>query len=223
MNTIQNQPTSNISYLPVAEKVTSDKTSAEAMSSNFLKMLVTQMQYQDPTNPVSSSEMTSQLAQISTVQGVNDLNKTVSSVLDNMKVSQLNQNANLIGRTVATPSDQFSVANGQAKFALELPTPADRVSVAIVNASGQTVQTMNLGSHPAGVLPVSWNGNGVSGSKLADGKYSMRINATSAGQPVAASGLQYSTVSSVSSGVNGAQLNLGNNLSVSGSSVKQIL
>ena len=229
MNTIPNQDTTNMSYLPVSSKgknsttEANSQTSAEAMSSNFLKMLVTQMQYQDPTNPVSSSDMTSQLAQISTVQGISDLNKTVTSVLDNLKLNQLNQNANLIGRSVATPGQNFSLTNGQAKFGLDIPSPADRVSVSIVNAGGQTVQTLNLGSQPAGVLPINWNGISSSGSKVADGNYSLQINATSAGKPIAATGLQYAKVSSVSSGANGSTLNLDNKQAVSGSSVKQIL
>ena len=92
-----------------------------------------------------------------------------------------------------------------------------------IDAGGEPVQTLNLGSQAAGVLPINWNGMSFTGNKVADGNYSIQINATTAGKPVSATGLQFGTVSSVSSGANGMVLNLDNKQSVSGSSIKQIL
>jgi flagellar basal-body rod modification protein FlgD len=223
MNTIQQQSTSDISLLPSSSSAKSSGTSSAELENNFLKMLVTQMRYQDPTNPVSSSEMTSQLAQISTVDGVNKLNNTVTSLLESMQASQLGQNANLIGHTVGMPSDTFDLSNGKAKFGVELTKAVDSLNVSITTASGQLLKTLNLGAQPAGAVPVSWNGQSDAGNKLPDGNYRMKINAFAAGQPVEATGLQFATVSSVSNGTSGPMLNLSNSRSVNSSSVAQIL
>lgn len=223
MNTIQQRTTTDISLLPSTTSNKGDGATAAELESNFLKMLVTQMRFQDPTNPVSSSDMTSQLAQISTVEGINTLNKTVTSLLESMQASQASQNANLIGHTVATPSDTFDLTNGRAKFGVELKNPADALSISIMGTNGKLLKTMNLGAQDAGTVPITWNGQSTEGIKLPDGNYKMKVSAFAAGQPTEAVGLQYATVSSVSNSLTGPKLNLSNGRSVSGSSVSQIL
>lgn len=223
MNTIQNQPTTNISSNTASSSTNTNSMSTDAMSSNFLKMLVTQLQYQDPTNPVSSAEMTSQLAQISTVQGIGDLNKTMSSMVESSKTSQLYQSSNLIGRTVATTGNNMSLLQGKAQFGINLGSAADSVSVTVLNSMGQTVNTMNFSNQPAGVMPVIWNGQTMNGTKAPDGEYSFKVSAISSGQPISATGLTYNTVAGVQSTSTGTMLNMTNNKSFDASTVTQIL
>jgi flagellar basal-body rod modification protein FlgD len=223
MNTVQNQAASAITPSVTSGGVTKKQTDVQSMSSNFLKMLVAQLRYQDPTNPVNSAEMTSQLAQISTVQGISEMNAGFTTMLDSLKTSQLYQSSNLIGRTVATPGSGVTLSNGLSQFGINLPAAADSVSASIMNANGQVVSTLTFGAQPAGVLPVSWSGMSSSGSKLPDGVYSVQVSALSAGQPLSVTSLQYDQVLGVANTSNGVIVNLPGNRSVSSASISQIL
>ncbi|MEI7571131.1 MAG: flagellar hook capping FlgD N-terminal domain-containing protein, partial [Alcaligenaceae bacterium] len=96
MNTIQTQ--SGAASAPVT--AANAQTDTKKMSSDFMKMLVAQMQYQDPTKPVDSAQMTSQLAQISTVDGINKLNDTMNALASSLKGNVTSQAASMIGRDV---------------------------------------------------------------------------------------------------------------------------
>ena len=190
----------------------------------FMKMLVAQMQYQDPTNPMDSSQMTSQLAQINTVDGINQLNATMTAMSATLQTSQAYQAAGLIGKTVMAPGSSFNLTNSAASFGVQVPTGgASSVAVNILNASGQVVDSMNLGSQGAGVIPLSWNGQDASGNTLPDGAYTLQVIANSGGVPVAVTGLTSATVKAVSTAsTGGAQLILSNNSTTTLSSVTQI-
>ena len=199
-------------------------TAGSQIQDQFMKMLVAQIQYQDPTNPMDSAQMTSQLAQINTVDGINQLNSSMTAMSASLQASQTYQAAALIGQTVMAPGSSFNLVNGQASFGVQLPTGASSVMVSILNGSGQTVDSMNLGTQAAGTIPLQWNGQDSTGKALADGIYSLKITANTGGKPVSANGLTYSKVSAVSNnpGAGGAQLVLSNNTTTSLASVTQI-
>ena len=190
----------------------------------FMKMLVAQMQYQDPTHPMDSSQMTSQLAQINTVDGINKLNASMSAMSTSLQTSQAYQAAGLIGKTVMAPGSSFTLSNSAASFGVQLPKGgASSVAVNILNSAGQVVDSMNLGSQGAGVIPLSWNGQDASGKTLPDGVYTLQVIANTGGAPVAATGLTASRVNAVSTaGSGGAQLILNNNTTTALSNVTQI-
>jgi flagellar basal-body rod modification protein FlgD len=127
-------------------------TSAEDQSNRFLKLLVAQMSNQDPLNPMDSAQVTSQMAQISTVQGVQTLNKTVSGLDTQFTQLQTMQGAALVGHDVATDGNSLRVDpdthKGDGGF--ELATPATSVDVDILNAAGKTVGTVKLGPQEPG-------------------------------------------------------------------------
>ena len=127
-------------------------TSAEDQSNRFLKLLVAQMSNQDPLNPMDSAQVTSQMAQISTVQGVQTLNKTVSGLDTQFTQLQTMQGAALVGHDVATDGNTLRVDpdthKGDGGF--ELASPATSVNVDVLNASGATVGTVKLGPQDAG-------------------------------------------------------------------------
>jgi flagellar basal-body rod modification protein FlgD len=238
MNPIQSQPVSNLfgakntaatngSAATGSTSATTNKadtkTDTKAMSSDFMTMLIAQMQYQDPTKPVDSAQMTSQLAQISTVEGVNKLNDTMNALASSLKGNQAFQAANMIGHNVLVPGNNASLSQGQAAFGIQLPVKADSVNVSILNDSGQTIKVLGLGPQAAGNVPVSWDGKDASGNAMPSGNYRFQVTAASAGQPVNATTLQKATVTSVSNTSGGVMLNLNNNNSVNASSVQQIL
>ena len=234
MNTIQSQSVSNLfgsqntagtsgTAATGTTPVASTTTDTKKMSSDFMTMLIAQMQYQDPTKPVDSAQMTSQLAQISTVDGVNKLNDTMTALANSLKGNQAFQAANMIGHNVLTPGNNVSLSQGQAAFGIQLPVKADTVNVSILNDSGQTIKVLGMGPQAAGNVPVSWDGKDASGNAMPSGNYRFQVTAAAAGQPVNASTLQKAAVTSVSNTADGVVLNLDNNNSVSASSVQQIL
>jgi flagellar basal-body rod modification protein FlgD len=204
-----------------ATNTTGSKNTISADS--FLTLLVTQMKNQDPMNPMDSSQMTSQLAQISTVTGIGTLNASVQQLLGDNATNQTLSAANMIGQGVLVYGKSLALDQGQAIFGVELPQPADSVLVSIKDASGKVVHSMNLGAQQSGVLALAWDGATDSGSAAPAGTYSFSVTATQTGKNVTANALSRAVVLGVTQGTKGPQLNLGASGTASLSDIKQIL
>ena len=202
---------------------TSGSASANSMQSQFMTLLVTQLQNQDPTNPMDSTQMTSQLAQISTVSGIQQLNTTLQSLMSTYQAGQSVQAASMIGKTVLANGSTLSWNGSQpVGYGVNLSSAADTVAVNVLDASGQSVDTIKLGAQPAGVLNLSWNGKASNGSVLPSGDYTVQVTASNAGAAVAAQPLVSGQVTSVLNDAQGAQLDVAGVGTVSLSSVAQI-
>ena len=123
---------------------------AAGSAERFLKLLVTQMQNQDPLNPLDNAQVTSQMAQINTVSGVEKLNETVSGLNRQFLQMQALQGASLVGRAVTLQGDRLHVDEGRAAGGFELAAPADRVRVEVLNGAGRVVDTLDLGAQTGG-------------------------------------------------------------------------
>jgi flagellar basal-body rod modification protein FlgD len=122
--------------------------------SYFLQLLVAQMNNQDPLNPMDSAQVTSQLAQINTVSGIQTLSTQLTSLLASSTAGQ----SSLVGQQVLVPGTTLNLpAGGSAHGGVGLATAATQVSITIKNASGQVVDTMNLGAEPAGTTNFTWD------------------------------------------------------------------
>ena len=140
-----------------AGSATNTVTRNEAGSADrFLKLLVAQMQNQDPLNPMDNAQITSQMAQINTVNGINQLNTTVEGLSAQFLQLQTLQGAALVGRDVTLQGDRLAVAQGVGVGGFELSSPADRVKVEILAPSGHVVGTLDLGAQGAGGHGFSW-------------------------------------------------------------------
>jgi flagellar basal-body rod modification protein FlgD len=210
--------------------------SPQAIQDRFLKLLTVQMKNQDPSAPMDNSQLTTQLAQLSTVSGISKLNTTLASLMSDMSSSSSLQSANMIGHSVLAPGNNLNLstdartnADGsmstsqKAVFGVQLAGPADSLTVKIRDASGKVVQSLDLGAQAAGTLPIVWDGAADSGAKMADGAYTFDVSATSSGDPVAAKALTFGTVSSVSTGTDGVKLNVSNVGTIKPTDVIQIL
>lgn len=205
---------------------TSSSTSSSDLETTFLQLLVTQLQNQDPTDPMDSSQMTSQLAQIDTVAGISQLNTSLSSLSTQLSASQNAQAALLIGSTVLAPGSSVTVSDGAAtEIGVQLSGAATDVKLTVKNSSGSVVDTIDLGAQSAGTIPYSWTPKDSSGSTLADGTYTITATATSSsGTAPTATALVSSTVDSVVQQSDGsAGLTLSNGNTVALSSVAAIL
>lgn len=190
----------------------------------FLKLLVTQLNNQDPLNPLDNAQLTSQLAQMSTVSGIEKLNTAFQSLLAQSGSSQVLQSASLIGRTVLVPGKELALAQGaNVPFSVEMPQGADSVKVTVTNAAGDTVRSYDLGALPKGVKNLSWDGKADGGTQVADGSYTVNVVALSGDSKVTATALTYANVVSVSQGSSGVALDLGAGGKASLSDVRLIL
>ncbi|CAB3780424.1 Basal-body rod modification protein FlgD [Paraburkholderia caffeinitolerans] len=200
-------------------------TSGTDLQNTFLQLLVTQLQNQDPTNPMDSSQMTSQLAQINTVTGIQQLNTSLSSLSTQLSAGQNAQAALLIGSTVLAPGNSMTVTSGAApQLGVTLPSAASDVKLTITNSAGQVVNTLDLGAQSAGTVPITWNGTDAAGNAVADGNYTVSASAIVNGQAATATALVASKVQGViQQSDGGAGLSLANGKTVSLSGVAGIL
>ena len=181
----------------------SSAASANEASDRFLKLLVTQMQNQDPLNPMDNAQVTTQMAQISTVSGIDKLNTTVGGLNSQFLQMQTLQGASLVGRNVWVEGKSLSVnAEGDKEAAFNLGGAADAVKVEILSPAGQVVDTMNLGAETSGRHNFTWSKDGVTDPS----GYTFRVTATSGAAAVPATSLMLDKVDSV--GVDGNQLTL---------------
>lgn len=208
--------------------------SADELSNSFLKLLVAQMNNQDPLNPMDNSQVTSQLAQISTVSGITNLNTTLASVTGQLNSTQNLQAAGLVGKGVLIPGSTVGVGSTTAAdgtvtksatpFGFDLPADADAVTIQIKDSTGKIVRTVNAGALDSGVQALTWDGKDDAGTAVADGKYTVAISATSGGKAVTPTILQYAQVQSVVTSATGSPLlNVGTGTNIALADVRQIL
>jgi flagellar basal-body rod modification protein FlgD len=183
-------------------------TSAQSGEDRFLTLLVAQMKNQDPLNPLDNAQVTSQLAQISTVSGVEKLNATLQALTAAFTESQSLQAAALIGRDVLVQGDSLALAHGVARGGFELAEAADQVTLTIADGSGNLVYRADLGAQVAGVHTIAWDGLNAAGVALADGTYRVSASATRSGAAVAVDTLSAARVLGVARDAAGTSLEL---------------
>ena len=185
----------------------------------FLKLLVAQLSNQDPLNPMDNAQMTSQMAQISTVSSIEKVNTSLGGLASQLASLQMLQASTLVGRSVLVEGSQLAINEGRAGGAIDLATRADSVKIEILSAGGQVVDSIDLGRLEAGRHAFEWDASRHPGVVSA----SYRVSATSAGKAAAATQLVRDQVEAVSAegGVMNVQLRgLG---SIAYSTVKAIL
>ena len=204
--------------------VNNSTTTATQLNDRFLKLLVAQMSNQDPLNPLDNAQVTSQMAQINTVTGINGLNDTVNKLLDQFSRLESMQAAQLTGRSVLVDGSSMTLpATGTAVGGVQLDLPADTVTVEIKDAAGQVVRELQLGKQDSGVTRFEWDGKTATGEASAAGNYTFSVTAKTGSTAVTATPLASRRVEGVRS-VNGAvQLVLAGGGVVAYSDIKQIL
>lgn len=140
----------------------------------FLELMVAQLKNQSPLDPQNGGEFLAQLAQFSTVEGINKLNTTVSDYGGSMRSSQALQATALVGRTVQVPSRVGELSAGKPMTGeIELSRSTDNLMLHIATESGELVKQLSLGAQPAGSAPFSFNGLNDLGEALPAGRYQL--------------------------------------------------
>lgn len=194
-------------------------SSAQAVQDRFLKLLVAQLNNQDPMNPLDNAQMTSQIAQLNTVTGIENLNATVNTVLSQMASMQALQGAAMVGHDVLTAGSTLQVVDGTGRGAFDLATTADSVKVQVRTAGGTLLDTIDLGGRDAGRHSFEWDASEYTGGEA----LSFTVVPTANKVPVTATALQRSRVESVSNENNVLTLQLAGGKSLPYSNVKAIL
>ena len=167
--------------------------------------------------------MTTQLAQINTVTGIEKLNTTVQSLSTAMMASQSTQGAALIGHSVYATGSTLNLADGKATGAVNLTQPADHIYVSIADQAGTIVRRIDLGQAGAGLSGFQWDGKTDAGTAAPAGQYVFQVTAGSGNKAVAAEPVTLGKVDGVSLDTSGMKLNLQGGGSIGMSDVKQIL
>jgi flagellar basal-body rod modification protein FlgD len=200
----------------------SSSTSAAATQDKFLNLLVAQLKNQDPLSPMDNAQVTSQLAQINTVQGIESLNTTLQTLMGSYSTSQSMQAASMVGRYIFTDGNKMNLADGAAVAGVTLDSPADKVTITVTSPSGQVVHTATMDNLDAGTNTFQWDGKTDSGAASAAGQYTFAITATNQGQKVTSTPLAVSMVDSVINNASGPLLHTSTG-SVTWDKVKQVM
>jgi flagellar basal-body rod modification protein FlgD len=223
MTTVQSASSVDQALLDaVNPKKKTDATTAAEAQDRFLTLLTTQLKNQDPLNPLDNSQVTSQLAQLSTVTGIEKLNATVASLFSQIQSSQSLQSSSLIGHGVIAPGSSIKLTDGNAIYGVNLPAAADKVQVSIKDANGLLVRKIDLGVQPQGVGTFTWDGKNDTGVAAQNGTYNFSIEATKGGDKVDGTTLSFGLVDSVTSGEQGNKLKVSTIGDVNAADVVQI-
>jgi flagellar basal-body rod modification protein FlgD len=211
-----------------AEQATNDPNAMG--QTEFLELMMAQLENQDPLSPQDNTEFIAQLAQFSSVEGIQSMNSSVNSLVDSFKSSQALQASALVGRKVQIEGNAAMMKQGEGlSGALTLPEGTRDVQAFITDSTGQVIKEFDLtdyrqsdGSYPAGKVPFEWDGMDADGNPLPAGTYSISANANVNGNSTALASDMNVNVDSVTMGTGGQiTLNLAGYGSVGLSDVKE--
>ncbi|MCP4299199.1 MAG: flagellar hook assembly protein FlgD [Gammaproteobacteria bacterium] len=155
-------------FAPPPEKEARDKLGQE----DFLTLMISQFQNQDPFEPMDNGEFLGQLAQFSTVNGISSLNSEFQGLAGSMQDNQALQAAGLVGHSVLAVTDIAHLNDdASVKGGIELESSAGNVQIDVTNGAGELVQRLNLGQQPPGLVRFTWDGNDSSGERADSGLY----------------------------------------------------
>jgi flagellar basal-body rod modification protein FlgD len=167
----------------------------------FLKLLTTQMQQQDPFNPVDNTQMVAQMAQFSSTAGIAEMNASLKSMASDIAASRIGDASGWIGRAALVKSDvAIPLSDGTYGGSISFPSDVTNASISMIDANGQTVYSNTLGPQKAGELSFNWNGKDQSGNQVANGPLTLKVDKDGSVTPETATWTMISAVQSPASG-----------------------
>ena len=200
-----------------ASSSSTSKSSEAGSQDRFLTLLVAQMQNQDPLNPMDNAQITSQMAQINAVTGLEKVNASIASLSTQFVQMQALQGAGVVNRNVVVEGNQLTAGSASNKLAggFELPSAADQVQVEILDGAGRLLETVQLGAQTKGRHEFEWT---QPADKAAGATF--RISATSGATKLTTTALTTDRVESVSTSGKSLQLQLSRGTTVDYDAVK---
>ncbi|ALP52633.1 hypothetical protein Tel_05440 [Candidatus Tenderia electrophaga] len=171
--------TSLLSELGLSQKTNLRQAKDDLGEDAFLKLMITQLENQDPLKPMENGEFLSQLAQFKSVTGLDDLKASVEKMATSLQSNQALQASSLVGRWVEVPSNKAQLWEdvGMAG-SVDVPRNASDVTVTIKDSMGLVVEQINMGPQQAGTQNFSWDGVDNNGNRYPAGEYSVGASAT---------------------------------------------
>ncbi len=192
-------------FAPPPQRERNDELGQE----DFLTLMITQFRNQDPFEPMDNGEFLGQLAQFSTVNGIDSLNEGFSGLAEALTGEQALQAANLVGkRVIARTPTGYLPEGGALQGAVELEASAPGVQIDVLDASGQLVQRVNLGAQPAGLARFGWDGTDAAGRPVPAGEYTFEARVVRGNNVEGAPVLTEASIQSVTLGQNGGAMTL---------------
>ena len=189
---------------------------------DFLKLLMTQLQNQDPMEPMDNGEFMGQMAQFSTVEGITKMGESVDGLVGIYQGQQLSNNAAMIGKQALVDGNWAQLEGGKLAGAIELTTAANDLRVDVKSESGEVMASLGLGSKMAGTQEFAWDGIKHDGTTAPAGNYYLSASAIRDGQATVPAMQVYGTVNSVQMKGSEVTLNVSGQGNVSFNSVKRI-
>lgn len=192
----------------------------------FLKLMMTQMNNQDPLQPMQNGEFLTQMAQFSSASGIEKLQTSFDQLASALTSNQALQASTLVGRSVLVPGSTGVLSSGQGlRGAVSLPASTPSLALNIYDINGQLVRHMDMGAQPQGQTAFTWDGQKDDGSYAPPGQYMVRAESLSDGTTVAADTMVAANVESVTLGGQGkgVTLNLAGLGQIDFSQVKEIM
>ena len=191
----------------------------------FMTLMLEQLKNQDPLQPSENGEFLAQMAQFSTVSGIDGLQKSIDAMASNMGNYQILQSASLVGRSVLVPTNEFTLTEDNTiEGVYDTEYSSGNAIASIYSTNGELLQTIDLGVQPAGQHEFSWDGMTADGERAEPGTYSVTVS-YGYGEEVAAADLQIQQkIDSVNFSTNDGQivLNTEDGLSLNFSDITQI-
>lgn len=179
--------------------------SDESGRSDFLKLLVAQLSNQDPLAPQQSGEFLSQLAQFSTVEGIEKLNLSMENFSSGMLSGQALQATALVGRSVQVPANIGRLnSEGAITGSIDLPRSSSNLSLNIYDQAGSLVRNLSMGAHAAGPVSFSWDGISDQGNSMPHDIYRVRAEVNYDGDAEEVPVFVDANVDSVTTGAQGS-------------------
>lgn len=194
----------------------------ELGKTQFLELMIAQMNNQDPLEPAKNEDFIAQLAQFSTVEGIENLNKSMAEMSTAVQSSLTMEAAALVGRYVMVPTNQSILQGSGLAGTIDLPQAASHLNVEITSATGELIRKIDLGAQAAGPLRFAWDGRNEAGGASPEGIY--RVNAYSVvdGERREFTVSMPDQVVSVSIGERGVFANLAGGTSVATNEIQEI-
>ncbi|WCE03752.1 flagellar hook capping FlgD N-terminal domain-containing protein [Pseudoxanthomonas sp. JBR18] len=210
MSTVSNDVYSSLGLTGASNSSSKSTSKSDTLSqADFLKLMTEQLQHQDPLKPMDNSQMVSQMAQLSTVQGIGDLNTTVTGLSSSLGADQILRASTLVGHSVLVPSPNLALADGGHATGVVAAPGAGTVNFTITDANGNAVKQITAKASDAGEVAFDWDGTDAYGTRLASGKYSISATYTdSSGTDTDLSTYVKATVESATVGSDGIYLDL---------------
>ncbi|MDD2906189.1 MAG: FlgD immunoglobulin-like domain containing protein [Sulfurimonas sp.] len=144
---------------------------------DFLKLLLVELQHQDPTEPMDSEKILTQTSQLATLESADNTNKALEELAASLGASQQFSTVAAIGKTADLGSDAISLDEGSSStFEVYFPSSIQNGTVEITDLDGKIVKTLDVGTNPSGVYQFTWDGTDSAGNKADSGIY--RVNAS---------------------------------------------